>query len=111
LANPGLEPSEISSAASYFHFREGFEPSAKTLAERENTFDDSIDIFATIDEDQPKGSNSNPGVWSIQAAENVALVRNLQWPGYTFVHSTNPVSYSSLYYGNGQKNHNVGFML
>jgi hypothetical protein len=40
------------------HFREGFEASVKTLTERENTFDEAIDVFATIDADQPKGSFS-----------------------------------------------------
>jgi hypothetical protein len=37
------------------HYRDGFDASLKTLTERENTFDESIDVFATIDGDIPKG--------------------------------------------------------
>lgn len=56
LRNSGLVPSEIKQTTSYFHFTSGFEPSAKTLVEREQTFDESIDVFPSIDEDQPRGT-------------------------------------------------------
>ena len=101
----GVDSAEIAKETSYMHFREGFDPSLKTLTERENTFDESIDVFATLDADEPKG------VWSIQGDGNLALIRNLLWPGYTFVHTNSPVKYASFYYGTGQKNHNLGFMI
>jgi radial spoke head protein 9 len=51
----GLAPEEIGLASSYFHFRPGFELTTRTLSERMNTFDESIDVFETIARDDPKG--------------------------------------------------------
>ncbi|KAL2918041.1 hypothetical protein HK105_202455 [Polyrhizophydium stewartii] len=91
----------------YMHFRDGFEVTTRTLTERINKFDDAIDIFESIENDEPKG------VWSVQAevGGTVAIVRSLQWPGHTFIHSASPLRFTSFYFGTGQKNHNIGFML
>ncbi|KAI8909614.1 hypothetical protein EDD86DRAFT_205869 [Gorgonomyces haynaldii] len=108
LLNPsfkGLDASQISRETHYLHFRPGFDPSVKTLSERENTFDESIDIFGSIESDSPKG------VWSIHAEETTALVRNLEWPGYTFIHTTQPLKFGGVYFGTGQRNQNIGFLL
>ncbi|KAJ1339735.1 hypothetical protein BSLG_005641 [Batrachochytrium salamandrivorans] len=89
------------------NFRDGFEVTSRTLSERIEKFDDTIDIFESIGNDEPKGA------WAVNAEQEgtATIVRSLQWPGYTFVHSTSPLSYASFYYGTGQKNHNIGFML
>jgi radial spoke head protein 9 len=51
----GLEPDEIGLASSYMHFKPGFQPNTRTLSERMNTFDESIDIFESIAKDEPHG--------------------------------------------------------
>jgi hypothetical protein len=51
----GLAPDEISLPSSYFHFRKGFQLNSRTIAERTNTFDESLDIFDSIERDEPKG--------------------------------------------------------
>jgi radial spoke head protein 9 len=79
-----------------------------------NTFDESIDIFESLANDNPKGVKVfTLGSWSIQVENEgmVVLVRSLLWPGSTFVHSRFPVTYSQFYYGTGQRNSNLGFML
>lgn len=53
----GLEPDEIGLESSYLHFREGFQLNSRTLAERLNSFDDTIDIFESIGRDQPQGES------------------------------------------------------
>ena len=91
---------------SYLHFRPGFEVNERSLTDRINVYDDAIDIFETIDHDQPKG------VWSIQTETGgtASILRNLEWPGYALLTSSSPIKYASFYYGTGQKNHNLGYM-
>ncbi|KAJ3306678.1 Radial spoke head protein 9 [Kappamyces sp. JEL0829] len=103
----GLESDEIGLESSYQHFREGYQLNARTLAERMNSYDDTIDIFESIERDQPQGA------WSIQTERSgtVALVRSLVWPGYSLTHTRLPVTATGFYHGTGIKNHNIGFML
>jgi hypothetical protein len=72
-----------------------------------NTFDQSIDIFGSIEKDAPIG------IWSLQTENNdsVVIVRSLLWPGYSMTHTTLPLRTMGFYYGNGMKNHNLGFMI
>lgn len=51
----GLTPDEISLGSSYLHFRNDFQLTSRTLSDRMNTFDESIDIFQSIDRDVPNG--------------------------------------------------------
>ncbi|KAI8826722.1 uncharacterized protein EV422DRAFT_616153 [Fimicolochytrium jonesii] len=103
----GIPRSELGQLTNYLHFREGFNINRKTLLERAGAFDESIDIFESISGDSPKG------VWSCQTERmgSVVILRNLLWPGYTFFHSSSPSRWGSMYFGTGQKNLNVGFML
>eukprot|EP00842_Homolaphlyctis_polyrhiza_P004571 jgi/Hompol1/5114/HPOL_004191-RA len=103
----GLAKEDLNRVQNYLHFRDGFELTTRTLADRINKYDEELDIFESIDLDQPHG------VWSVQSENggSVALVRSLLWPGYTFLHSPSPLKFTSFYYGTGQKNHNIGFML
>ncbi|KAH6570957.1 hypothetical protein BASA60_007386 [Batrachochytrium salamandrivorans] len=110
IKNPnfrGLSSEDMGDVNSFLHFRDGFEITSRTISERVHQFDDAIDIFEPISKDEPKG------VWSVnfEIGSAATIVRNLQWPGYTFMHTTCPLRYSSFYYGTGQKNHNIGFML
>lgn len=84
----------------------------KLLNDRAEQFQEGIDIFEPISRDEPAG------VWSVQVERggSVAIVRSLLWPGYVFYHrpAQKPNSgsqWGSVYYGNGQRNDNVGYML
>ncbi|TPX72958.1 hypothetical protein SpCBS45565_g00164 [Spizellomyces sp. 'palustris'] len=103
----GIPKGELSQLTHYLHFREGFDINKRTLQERADAFDESIDIFETIANDEPKG------VWSCQTERtgSVAILRSLLWPGYVFFHTANPPKWGSMYYGTGQRNLNIGFML
>ncbi|KAJ3101901.1 Radial spoke head protein 9 [Phlyctochytrium bullatum] len=52
----GLDQIDIGQLSSYFHFREGFDINARTLAERAAGFEETIDIFEDIAKDEPKGN-------------------------------------------------------
>ncbi|KAJ3036627.1 Radial spoke head protein 9 [Rhizophlyctis rosea] len=103
----GISKSELGQLTSYLHFRDGFDINKRTLLERANNFDESLDIFEPISRDEPKG------VWSAQVERggSVAILRSLLWPGYVFFHAPTPPKWGAMYYGTGQKNANVGFML
>ncbi|KAJ3412508.1 Radial spoke head protein 9 [Chytridiales sp. JEL 0842] len=103
----GLGAGDLGRLSNYFHFREGFNINTKTLAERINNFDETIDIFESIEKDQPKGC------WSVQVDNTsaVSVLRSLEWPGYVFFHTPSPTKWGSIYFGQGLKNHNLGFML
>ncbi|KAJ3007240.1 Radial spoke head protein 9 [Thoreauomyces humboldtii] len=103
----GIPTSELGQLTNYLHFREGFNVNKKTLLERANAFDESIDVFESISTDTPKG------VWSCQMERtgSVAILRSLLWPGFTFFHTSSPPKWGSMYYGSGQRNLNTGFML
>jgi len=108
----GLKPSELDQLSSYLHFRPGFAVDAKLLNERAEQFQEGIDIFEPISRDEPKG------VWSIQVERggSLSIIRSLLWPGYVFYHrpgqkANSSSQWGSVYYGNGQRNDNVGYML
>ncbi|KAJ3386335.1 Radial spoke head protein 9 [Lobulomyces angularis] len=110
--NQGLASHELGELSSYLHFRPGYSVDMKLLMERGELFQEGIDIFEPISRDEPKG------VWSIQVEKggSIAILRSLLWPGYVFYHrpatSVNGCSqWGSVYYGNAQKNDNVGYML
>ncbi|KAJ3194769.1 Radial spoke head protein 9 [Irineochytrium annulatum] len=100
----GLPAVDLGQLTSYFHFREGFNINLRTLAERSAGFEESIDIFQTIAKDEPNG------VWTIQVERggSVAILRSLQWPGYSSFHSPSPAKWGGFYYGTGIKNWNIG---
>jgi len=58
-ANPnfgGLSKDTLSNLKSYLHFRLGYEVDSKTLAEIASTYDESLDIFAPVEKDEPQGN-------------------------------------------------------
>lgn len=102
----GLSVNEAAKFGNYFHFRD-----ATVLAEKSPLFkanlDKAIDFLDPIDEDQPKGC------WSLQFERGSALIllRSLKWPGATFFHIPETSSYGSLYFGIGETNKDIPFML
>ncbi|KAJ3050059.1 Radial spoke head protein 9 [Rhizophlyctis rosea] len=103
----GIQKAELGQLTNYFHYRDGFDINKRSLLERANNFDESLDIFEPISRDEPKG------VWSAQVERggSVAILRSLLWPGYVFFHAPAPPKWGAMYYGTGQKNINIGFML
>ena len=55
----GLDKEQLTDLNNYFHFREGYEADSSKIAEKINTFDETIDIFEPISNDNPKGSHLN----------------------------------------------------
>ena len=69
--------------------------------------DKSTHFLDTIENDVPKGK------WSLQFERGSALVvlKNLEWPGYVFFHSPTTRKFGSLYWGTGERNMDLAFML
>ncbi|XP_029195052.1 radial spoke head protein 9 homolog [Acropora muricata] len=103
----GLSVADSGKLSSYFHFREPFLLTQKTLLQKAE-LDKAIDFLDPIDTDVPKG-----GSWSIQFERGSGLVtlRSLHWLGFTFYHVPNSRKYGSIYFGLGTKNLDLPFML
>ena len=52
----GLNGVDISHLENYLHFRDGFQVTAQAVEAKAGTFDESIDVFETIAEDEPQGT-------------------------------------------------------
>jgi radial spoke head protein 9 len=97
---------EAAKFGNYFHFRP-----AKLLNEKSPLYradlDKAVDFLDPIDEDQPKGC------WSLQFERGSSLVqlRSLKWPGSSFFIIPDSPSFGWLYYGNGEENKDIPFML
>lgn len=53
----GIESHELGQLSSYMHFRPGFSVDVKTLVEKSDQFQESIDIFEPLTRDEPKGKS------------------------------------------------------
>lgn len=102
----GLSVSEAAKLCSYTHFREPKLLHEKTLLQRAN-LEKAIDFMDIIEEDIPKGS------WSLQFERGSGLVtlRSLLWLGYVSYHIPGTRKYGSVYFGTGEKNMDLPFML
>ena len=65
------------------------------------------DILDNILSDEVKGS------WSVQvdSTGKISNDRSLLWPGYYAVHQSCSDLYGGVYFGNGQKNSELAFMI
>lgn len=102
----GLKGAHASQLRSYCHFRQPETAHKRTLLQKEG-LSKSLDFLDTIDEDIPKGC------WSLQEDKVSPLVtlRNLQWPGFYFYHVPSTPYHGYVYFGYGEKNVDLGFML
>lgn len=102
----GLTVNEAAKFNNYSHFREAINLNEKSPLLRAN-LDRAIDFLDPLDEDQPKGC------WSLQFERGSALVllRSLKWPGSTFFHVPETSSFGCLYFGIGEQNKDIPFML
>jgi len=102
----GLLIQEAVKLSSYFHFREPIRLLEKSLLEKAD-LDKAIDFLDSIDDDIPKGS------WSLQCERGSGLVilRSLLWQGLTFYHVPGTTKYGYVYFGTGEINKDLPFML
>ncbi|KAJ7340925.1 hypothetical protein JRQ81_004212 [Phrynocephalus forsythii] len=102
----GLSLTEAKKLSSYFHFTEPENLKNKTLLEKAD-LDPAIDFLDSLEHDIPKGS------WSIQVERGgrVIVLRSLLWLGLTFYHIPNTKQHGYIYFGNGEKNIDLPFML
>uniref|UniRef100_A0A8C6Y9H2 Radial spoke head protein 9 homolog n=1 Tax=Naja naja TaxID=35670 RepID=A0A8C6Y9H2_NAJNA len=102
----GLSLTEAKKLSSYFHFTEPVKLKNKTLLEKAD-LDPAIDFLDSLEHDIPKGS------WSIQVerGSRIVVLRSLLWPGLTFYHVPNTKQHGYIYFGNGEKNIDLPFML
>jgi len=102
----GLKPIEAFSIQFYSHFRNCLQKDKQENLE----MDDAIFEKNFLDDafcDAPRGC------WSVQkdSTKRVAVVRNLQYPGYFAFHKANSKVFGSFYCGEGLKNAELPFML
>ncbi|NXF04705.1 RSPH9 protein, partial [Smithornis capensis] len=102
----GLSLAEAKKLSSYFHFTEPVNLKNKTLLEKAN-LDPSTDFLDSLEHDIPQGS------WSVQVEKGGAVVvlRSLLWLGLTFYHVPMTKQYGYVYFGTGEKNLDLPFML
>jgi len=81
---------------------------ATTLARlRKMGLSNCIDFLDRVSEDADKG------IWSLQTDESgqVVTLRHLEWTGFEFKHTIGTTVMSRAYFGSGEKNSDVNFML
>lgn len=102
----GLQPDVATSLAMYAHFRPAVRMLNKSLLEREK-LNPHVHFMDTLDEDVPAGS------WSVHydAAGKSVVLRSLLWPGAIAYHVAGSTTFGYAYFGTGEKNWNLPFML
>ncbi|XP_062345196.1 radial spoke head protein 9 homolog isoform X3 [Cinclus cinclus] len=102
----GLSLVEAKKLSSYFHFTEPVSLKNKTLLEKAD-LDPSTDFLDSLEHDIPRGS------WSIQLEKGgtVVVLRSLLWLGLTFYHVPMTKQFGYVYFGTGEKNLDLPFML
>lgn len=91
---------------SWLHLRAPETFQKKTLLEREG-LSKTLDFLDLVDDDIPKGC------WGYveDKAARIITLRSLLWPGAFAFHVLNTASSGYCYFGTGEKNLNLGFML
>jgi len=102
----GLRSAQADNTQFYVHLRPPLTASRKSSLQKEG-LSKSLDFLDTIDEDIPKGS------WCLHSVKSAPLVtiRSLVWPGSFFYHAPGTPNYGYCYFGFGDKNVDLGFML
>jgi len=102
----GLGITEAKSLTSYVHFRPPTSVAClRALARTDVQF--YSNFLDPLKEDLPKGS------WGIRQDPSVSLVtmRSLNWLGYVSYHIPGTTKFGGLYFGHGQKNRDLPFIL
>lgn len=102
----GLGLSEAKALASYVHFRPPTSVAClRVLARTDVQF--YSNFLDPVKEDLPKGC------WAVRQDPSISLVtlRSLNWPGYCSYHIPGTGKFGGLYFGYGQKNRDLPFIL
>lgn len=102
----GLGLTEAKSLASFVHFRSPTSVAClRALARTDVQF--YSNFLDPLKDDLPKGC------WAVRQDPAVSLVtlRSLTWPGYVAYHIPGSVKFGGLYFGYGQKNRDLPFLL
>ncbi|NXG53118.1 RSPH9 protein, partial [Psilopogon haemacephalus] len=102
----GLSLTEAKKLSSYFHFTMPVNLKNKTLLEKAD-LDPSTDFLDSLEHDIPQVS------WTVQLEKGgtVVVLRSLLWLGLTFYHIPMTKQYGYIYFGTGEKNFDLPFML
>eukprot|EP01138_Halocafeteria_seosinensis_P016504 gb/GECG01016835.1/.p1 GENE.gb/GECG01016835.1/~~gb/GECG01016835.1/.p1 ORF type:complete len:301 (+),score=57.74 gb/GECG01016835.1/:1-903(+) len=102
----GLTLSEAESLGNYYHFRYPENTKRKSILEKRGMVE-STDFLDPLSEDTPNG------VWCLQTNLNRghAVLRSLEYPGYFFFHTIGTKDYGGAYFGDGQPNKDLPFMI
>jgi len=100
----GLSVAEAGSELSYFHFREPLDP---IRMRDEDGLIKKTGFLDPITNTHPKGA------WSITSnpCMSIFTLRSLLYPGYVFYHKVGTSEFGGAYFGTGQKNEDIAFML
>lgn len=102
----GLGLTEAKALTSYVHFRPPTSVAClRALARTDVQF--YSNFLDPLKEDLPKGC------WACRQDPSVSLVtlRSLNWPGYTSYHVPGTTKFGGMYFGHGQKNRDLPFIL
>lgn len=100
----GLSTADSAKLHKYLHFRV---PIVKRTALERSQQDKSVDFLDLVSSDVPEGC------WSLQYERGgqVAVLKSLLWPGFTFYHCPGTQDHGYIYNGTAQKNADLAFML
>jgi radial spoke head protein 9 len=102
----GLGITEATQLSSYIHFRPPTSVAAlRALARTDVQFYGNF--LDPLEGDLPKGC------WAVRQDPSVSLItlRSLSWPGYISFHCAGTTKFGGLYFGYGQKNRDLPFIL
>eukprot|EP00500_Bicosoecida_sp_ms1_P004724 CAMPEP_0203809250 /NCGR_PEP_ID=MMETSP0115-20131106/2151_1 /ASSEMBLY_ACC=CAM_ASM_000227 /TAXON_ID=33651 /ORGANISM="Bicosoecid sp, Strain ms1" /LENGTH=273 /DNA_ID=CAMNT_0050717967 /DNA_START=96 /DNA_END=917 /DNA_ORIENTATION=+ len=102
----GLDSTTAASLDNYYHFRAPEALARKSALERAGMVQ-STDFLDSLAEDTPRG------VWAVRVDRGggVATLRSLLYPGYFFFHELGSGNFGGAYFGYGQVNGDIGFMV
>eukprot|EP01107_Rhizomastix_libera_P015199 TRINITY_DN5474_c0_g1_i1.p1 TRINITY_DN5474_c0_g1~~TRINITY_DN5474_c0_g1_i1.p1 ORF type:complete len:220 (-),score=54.65 TRINITY_DN5474_c0_g1_i1:50-709(-) len=102
----GLNPTDSEKLSSFLHLRKAVLLEKKTLLEREGT-SRAFDFLDNLSDDIPQGC------WTIRndLSSECTVLRSMMWPGYTAFHCFGTALFGSCYFGNGDRNTVLGFMI
>jgi len=103
----GLDAAAAGKLSSYFHCREPIERSPGEVSLETERGDPNVDFLDPIVHDIPKG------VWVLKfdATLGVSVASNLLYEGWTFYHKPGTPHFGQYYFGNGERNLDLCFML
>ena len=108
----GLNAVEAASLSSFYHFRD---PQARAeLWKNKSGAASPEDVLDQVGGARPIDQGPSPvGAWScrVDAQCTMVNIRSFEFPGYFFAHKLGSNRYGGVYFGNGKRNIDLGFMV